>query len=66
MEMIRVNSSAISAVGYDFSTLRMQIRFQQGHTYTYCGVPQSLFDNLLRSSSKGMYYDRYIKDKYQC
>jgi hypothetical protein len=66
MDMIRVNSSAISAIGYDPASLRMQIRFQQGHTYTYCRVPQSVFDGLLRASSKGTYYDRHIKDRYQC
>ena len=61
MEMIRVNSSAINAIGYDPASLQMQVRFKQGNTYTYCRVPQSVFDGLLRSSSKGTYYDHHIK-----
>lgn len=66
MKMISVSSSAISSIGYDQLTLQMQIKFKQGHTYTFCRVPQSIFDGLLTSSSKGTYYDRYIRDKYHC
>ena len=66
MHMISVSSSALSAVGYDPSTKRMQIRFKQGDTYTFCRVPQHIFDGLLVSGSKGTYYDQYIRDRYQC
>jgi len=66
MEMIRVTSSAINAVGYDAGTMQMQIRFIQGHTYTFCRVPKSVFDGLLSAGSKGRYYDQYIRDKYHC
>lgn len=66
MEMIRVSSSAISAVGYDPETRRMQIRFKQGGTYTFCRVPQHVFEGLLASGSKGAYYDRHIRDRYHC
>ncbi|MDY7580121.1 KTSC domain-containing protein [Herbaspirillum sp. RTI4] len=66
MDMIRVNSSAISAVGYDPNTRQMQIKFKQGHTYSFCHVPQSIFDGLLSAGSKGAYYDRHIRDKYHC
>ena len=66
MEMITVRSSAIRAVGYDPTTMRMLIKFVQGHTYTFCRVPQNIFDALLASSSKGSYYDRHIKDRYRC
>jgi hypothetical protein len=66
MQMIRVSSSAISAVGYDPDTRRMKITFVQGHTYDFCRVPQHVFDGLLRSSSKGGYYNDHIKDRYQC
>ncbi|WP_353221113.1 KTSC domain-containing protein [Salinisphaera sp. S4-8] len=66
MEMIAVSSSAIRAVGYDPTTQRMNIRFQQGHTYSFCRVPASVFEGLLAASSKGSYYDRHIRDRYQC
>jgi hypothetical protein len=66
MEMIRVSSSAIAAIGYDAATMRMKIRFTQGHTYDFCRVPESVFNAFLRSSSKGTYYNDHIKDRYQC
>lgn len=66
MEMIRVRSSAISAVGYDPSSRRMKITFVQGHTYDFCRVPQHIYDGLMRASSKGAYYNDHIKDRYNC
>lgn len=66
MEMIRVSSSAISAVGYEPATRQMQIKFAQGHTYTFCGVPAAVHDGLMRSGSKGSYYADHIKDRYHC
>ncbi|PXX94716.1 KTSC domain-containing protein [Halomonas sp. LBP4] len=66
MEMIRVRSSAISSVGYDPDSMHMKIRFTSGGTYTYCRVPQYIFDGLLSASSKGSYFDRHIRDRFQC
>ena len=64
--MIRVSSTAINAVGYDPSTQQMQIKFAQGHTYTFCRVPPAVFEGLLHASSKGSYYDSRIKGRYHC
>lgn len=67
MDMIAViSSSAIAAVGYDAATRKMKIRFVAGHTYDFCGVPQSVFEGLLHATSKGRYYNEHIKDLYPC
>lgn len=66
MEMIRVNSSAMSAVGYDASNGRMKITFTQGHTYDFCRVPERIYQGLMQASSKGTYYNDQIKDRYTC
>ncbi|MBD8614320.1 KTSC domain-containing protein [Pseudomonas putida] len=66
MEMIRVSSSAMTAVGYDASTLRMRITFKQGRSYDFCGVPPQIHAGLMSAGSKGAYYDRVIRDRYQC
>ena len=66
MKMIRVVSSALQAVGYDPETWRMKITFAQGYTYDFCGVPQHVYDGLMRAGSKGTYYNDYIKDRYKC
>lgn len=66
MDMIRVSSSAISAIGYDPTTMRMRIRFVQGDTYDFCAVPAHVFNGFLNSSSKGSYYNDHIRGRYQC
>jgi len=66
-EMIPVRSSAISAVRYDASSMRLYIRFTGGGlTYTFCRVPQEVYEGLMNAPSKGTYYDRVIRDRYQC
>lgn len=66
MEMIRVFSTAITAIGYDPASQRMKITFQQGHTYDFCRVPAHIHQGLMQSASKGSYYNAYIKDRYHC
>lgn len=66
MEMVQVRSSAIRAVGYDHSIRRMRITFEQGHTYDFCEVPPDVYEALMAAQSKGIYYNKYIKDRYSC
>lgn len=66
MDMIRVSSTAISAIGYDPITMRMKILFVQGHTYDFCSVPAHVFNELLNARSKGSYYNDRIRDRYPC
>jgi hypothetical protein len=66
MEMIKVSSSAIAAVGYDPARQRMKILFAQGHIYDFCRVPPTVFEEFLGAGSKGTYYNRCIKDRYPC
>jgi hypothetical protein len=66
MQMIQVSSSAITAIGYDPQSRRMKIVFTQSRAYDFCGVPQHVFEGLLRASSKGGYYNDYIKDRCPC
>jgi len=66
IEMIPVNSRAIRAVGYDPSTQRLRITFEQGDSYDFCGVPVHVYEGLMSASSKGTYYNDYIRDRYQC
>ncbi|WP_289538763.1 KTSC domain-containing protein [Pseudomonas sp. SO81] len=64
--MIHVQSKAITAIGYDPASQRMKITFQQGHTYYFCRVPAQIYEDFMRSASKGNYYNAKIKDRYQC
>jgi hypothetical protein len=61
--LVSVNSSAIRAVGYDGSTLT--VLFVSGRIYDHPGVPYSVYEGLMRASSKGTYYNRYIRGRYR-
>lgn len=63
MQMISVSSSAIRAVGYDGSTLAVTFR-ESGRTYDHPGVPHSVYRGLMNASSKGAYYNAYIRGRY--
>jgi hypothetical protein len=35
-----------------------------GNTYTYYGVPKDVYERFLHASSKGQFFNDYIKDRY--
>ncbi len=63
MTLIPVSSSAISAVGHDGYTLT--IEFNSGRSYDHPGVPYEVYAGLMAASSKGAYYNRYIRGRYR-
>lgn len=64
MEMIPVDSSNISAIGYNSETMTLKIEFNNGRAYEYYNVPQAEFDNLLNAGSKGQYANQNIYKVY--
>ena len=64
MNMVDVDSSMISAVGYDAATHRMQVIFNSGRVYCYETVPLEEYEGLLNASSKGSYMLSHIIDMY--
>ena len=61
--MPQVNSSAFSFIDYDEATSTLTISFKSGD-YDYKNFPKSLYEDFLASSSKGKFYNTYIKDKF--
>lgn len=64
MTWINVDSSCIQAVAYNSFNSVLQIRFNSDSVYQYSDVPANVFDSLLRSVSKGLYFNSFIKDVY--
>ena len=62
MKMTKVESSTIIAIGYD--NKKLEIQFKNG-TYRYSDVEKEVYDNLLKSESKGKYFYKNIKGKYR-
>ena len=61
MEMITVDSSNLSAIGYDYELATLRVDFLKGRSYEYYGVPAELYEGLLSAGSKGQYLNLYIK-----
>ena len=62
MTLFPVNSSAIRAVAYDGYTL--SVEFHSGKTYDHPGVPYAVYCEFMNASSKGAYYSRHIRGRY--
>lgn len=63
VQMFRVESSFIRAVGYEPKSETLKIEMSNG-TYLYEGVPLWQFAGLLGSESKGRYFNDFISNTY--
>lgn len=59
-----VQSSNLLTVGYDEAALILEVQFRHGGVYQYEGVPLSEYRALMTAGSKGSYFDRHIRNKY--
>lgn len=65
MEMIQTpQSSNIASFGYDETGSTLIISFKSGGTYSYSGVPLSIFEQMQLASSKGTFFANNIKGRY--
>ncbi len=64
MEMHRVSSSNLVAVGYDAESQTLRIQFNSG-LYDYYNVPQHIYQGLMSAPSHGQFHAAYIKHSYR-
>lgn len=64
-EMQMVESSMMESVAYGLSTRELYVRFVGGKLYAYLDVDERVFRQLLIADSKGSYFNREIKPRYQ-
>lgn len=62
MHWIYPDSSAIYAIGYNGSTLA--VIFHESGQYDHPGVSESVYRRFINSSSKGRFYNEYIRGRY--
>ena len=63
--MPAVSSSAIREIEFDALTNRLYVTFTSGKTYTYYGVPRSIYERFVHAGSKGIFFNDHIKDRYR-
>ncbi|HSX17188.1 MAG TPA: KTSC domain-containing protein [Patescibacteria group bacterium] len=64
MDRILVNSSNLITVGYDAASKMLEVEFQSGKVYQYMNVPESLYQDLMTSTSKGQFFHDNIMNQY--
>jgi hypothetical protein len=65
MELHRVQSSVLAAVGYDPDRSVLEARFRTGRIYHYFDVPPGVFETLLAAPSAGRFFNKAIRDRYR-
>ena len=64
MEKQHVSSSTVISIGYDAPTQTLEIEFGSNRVYQYYGVPDQMHKEIMRASSKGQFFNTYIKNAY--
>lgn len=59
-----LRSTSLAAADYDPETEELVITFHNGLSYTYDGVPEQVYQDLLAAASPGTYYHAVIKGTY--
>lgn len=65
IKRLAVDSTNLASAGYDRDSRVLEIEFKSGAVYRYLAVPPEVFENLLRAASKGRFFVREIRGKYE-
>ncbi len=64
MQPTAVQSTALATVAYDFGSGILRLRFRDQSTYQFSEVPAAVYEALLRTPSKGEYFNRAIRGQF--
>ena len=65
MNVTAVGSTTLATVGFEEAAGILQLEFRSGPLYRYFGVSAEVYEGLLRTSSKGRYFNEHIRDRFQ-
>lgn len=65
MDRESVNSSSIASIGYDPTTMTLEVEFTTGFVYQYFDVPETEYRNLMAAESMGKHLNQQIKGNYR-
>jgi hypothetical protein len=60
MEMLKVESSCVTSIGYDEEKSELYVEFVSGSTYKYSNCSKTLYEKLMNSPSKGRFINDYF------
>lgn len=64
MDMTPVDSSCLSAVGYDPDTATMRLQFTSGATYDYDDVAPEQHQALIGADSIGAHFAAHVRNRF--
>jgi hypothetical protein len=64
MQRVPLASNTVLSAGYDSESQQLELEFRNGRVYRYSGVPQGVYDFLVRAPSKGGFVNRMIDGRY--
>jgi hypothetical protein len=64
MQKESVESTSVSAIGYDPFSSVLEVLFINGRTYQYAQVSPRTYKSLMKARSKGAFLHRNVKGKY--
>lgn len=65
MNRTPVISSNVMSVGYDASTLTLEVEFKGDSVYQYFDVSETVYQELMQASSIGQFMHANIKNNYR-
>lgn len=65
MDRTPVSSSDLASVGYEATSMLLEIEFLSGSIYQYFDVPESEFQQLMQAASHGSYFSANIRNRYR-
>ena len=61
MQLTKVNSTQIAAIGYNQNTKELFIEYKNNAVYKYINVPETVYNGILAAKSVGKYVSEYVK-----
>lgn len=61
---VSLDSTTLAEAAYDARSQKLQLNFRDGTRYVYSGIAPSLYSHLLRAASKGLFFNRHIRDHF--
>ncbi len=62
MNLVRVTSDVIDALGYDEVASSLTVVFSDGRVYEFHLVPRSVYEEFLVAPSKGSFFNEKLKN----
>ncbi len=61
-----LDSDLIRFASYEDAIRRLRLVFRSGQVRAYDGVPRTAYEELVKASSAGSYFEKNIRERFRC